>query len=455
MCDDDVEFVIIHKGRGWAAIDVEFVNKPEFRPPPNPIQSACTVSPVKPTDIPRSLMGNPNYTSVSGNNNPFVSQVSPGFTSACNDQVTPASTTKHAVMGDNDSFESIDTSRRSDSLKASDTEDGSGGDVDGEQAKIVFGTEKRGMTITPNSSSPSLNTWWTVPGSELYSNKVVGSVDLFDNSSNQGPLYKGQMFKDKPTLKQVVGSYAFGKRPIICIDATHLKARIRGVLLVAVCKDINEMIYPLAFGFANSECPESWTWFLKKHCKLIQYLDRVMLVSDQHNGIFNAIEAIFPDAAHGIYAYHLAQNLKRFFKQRDDIISLYYRAMYAYCIDDFDRLMAELKETYRKVYNELQGVGIKKFSLSRYPRKRFKGVSINSLVFDLYTTGFLKHAYEFWDISDAIRNRIVLSWEKKSTGKIKEVEDTVCWGEKKVTFLFKVWKKKDTRKQLARNHHLA
>ena len=39
MSDDDVEFVIMHKETGWATIDVEFVNKHEFRPPPNPIQS--------------------------------------------------------------------------------------------------------------------------------------------------------------------------------------------------------------------------------------------------------------------------------------------------------------------------------------------------------------------------------------------------------------------------------
>ncbi|KAK2655418.1 hypothetical protein Ddye_008470 [Dipteronia dyeriana] len=95
-------------------------------------------------------------------------------------------------------------------------------------------------------------------------------------------------------------------RPVIYIDATYLKARTKGVLLVVVCKDGNEMIYPLAFGFANSECTELWIWFLKKLYKLIQYPDRVLLVSDRHNGIFNAMEAIFPDAAHRICAYHLA-----------------------------------------------------------------------------------------------------------------------------------------------------
>ncbi|KAK3193425.1 hypothetical protein Dsin_024735 [Dipteronia sinensis] len=100
-------------------------------------------------------------------------------------------------------------------------------------------------------------------------------------------------------------------RLVICIDATYLKARTIGVLLVAVCKDGNEMICSLAFGFTNFECTESWTWFLKKLCKLIQYLDRVMLVSDWHSGIFNAMEAIFLDAALGICTYHLARNLKK------------------------------------------------------------------------------------------------------------------------------------------------
>ncbi|KAK3221895.1 hypothetical protein Dsin_008920 [Dipteronia sinensis] len=127
-----------------------------------------------------------------------------------------------------------------------------------------------------------MNTGWTILGSELYSIKTVRSVDVFEKSADQGPIYKGQMFKDKPILKRAVGSYAFAER---------------------------------------LEC--------KKLRKLIQYPDRVMLVSDRHNGIFNAIEAIFPYAAHGIFAYYLAQNLKRFCKQMDDVIWLYYRATYA------------------------------------------------------------------------------------------------------------------------------
>ncbi|KAK0573864.1 hypothetical protein LWI29_014719 [Acer saccharum] len=113
------------------------------------------------------------------------------------------------------------------------------------------------------------------------------------------------------------------------------------------------MIYPLAFGFAHSECTESWTWFLKQLRNVIQYPERVMLVSDRHAGIFAGMEAIFPDAAHGVCAYHLSQNLKKFCRQRDDVIKLYFRATYLYRVEEFNCEMAELKATHRKVYDEL------------------------------------------------------------------------------------------------------
>ena len=83
-------------------------------------------------------------------------------------------------MGENDSSESIDTSGRSDSSKTSDTEDDSSGDDDdGGQSATVLGTEERGVSGTPNSSSPSMN-----------SIKAIRSVDVFDNSAYQGTLYK-------------------------------------------------------------------------------------------------------------------------------------------------------------------------------------------------------------------------------------------------------------------------
>ncbi|KAK0595973.1 hypothetical protein LWI29_011581 [Acer saccharum] len=117
-------------------------------------------------------------------------------------------------------------------------------------------------------------------------------------------------------------------RPVIAVDATHLKSKTKGVLLVAVCKDGNEMIYPLAFGFANSECSKSWTWFLKQLHDVILHPELVLIVSDRHTGISNGMRAIFPNSAHVLCAYHLANNLKQHCRKRGDVIYHYYRAAY-------------------------------------------------------------------------------------------------------------------------------
>ncbi|KAK3193285.1 hypothetical protein Dsin_024595 [Dipteronia sinensis] len=89
------------------------------------------------------------------------------------------------------------------------------------------------------------------------------------------------------------------------------------------------------------------------------------------------MEAVFPDAAYGVCAYHLSQNLKRICKQRDDVIKLYYHATYMYRVEEFDREMAELKATFHKVYDELIQVGIEKFSSVHSPGKRYHMMTTN------------------------------------------------------------------------------
>ncbi|KAK2657396.1 hypothetical protein Ddye_010448 [Dipteronia dyeriana] len=46
-------------------------------------------------------------------------------------------------------------------------------------------------------------------------------------------------------------------RPVIAIDATHLKSDYGVVMFVATCKDGMNMVYPLAFGFGDGETDEA------------------------------------------------------------------------------------------------------------------------------------------------------------------------------------------------------
>ena len=48
---------------------------------------------------------------------------------------------------------------------------------------------------------------------------------------------------------------------MIVVDATFLKSKYKGVLLVATAIDGNSNLYPIAFGIADSENDLSWDWF--------------------------------------------------------------------------------------------------------------------------------------------------------------------------------------------------
>ncbi|XP_075103358.1 uncharacterized protein LOC142177984 [Nicotiana tabacum] len=59
-------------------------------------------------------------------------------------------------------------------------------------------------------------------------------------------------------------------RPVIAVDATFLKSKYRGVLFVVVSKDVNNQIFPLCFGVADSENNEAYIWFFGKMRKIVQ-----------------------------------------------------------------------------------------------------------------------------------------------------------------------------------------
>ena len=46
------------------------------------------------------------------------------------------------------------------------------------------------------------------------------------------------------------------------VDACHLKGRTSGQLMVAVGKDGNENMFPIAHAVVEGETKETWIWFL-------------------------------------------------------------------------------------------------------------------------------------------------------------------------------------------------
>ncbi|XP_057809113.1 uncharacterized protein LOC131023586 [Salvia miltiorrhiza] len=59
-----------------------------------------------------------------------------------------------------------------------------------------------------------------------------------------------------------ISPFYFHLRPVIVVDGTHLKGKNSGILFVAVTKDGNEAVFPLAIGVGPIENDESWKWFM-------------------------------------------------------------------------------------------------------------------------------------------------------------------------------------------------
>ncbi|XP_057811879.1 uncharacterized protein LOC131026126 [Salvia miltiorrhiza] len=131
-----------------------------------------------------------------------------------------------------------------------------------------------------------------------------------------------------------------------------------------VTKDGNESLFPLAYGVGPKENDESWTYFMSRIRRVYGQADPLLIVSDQHISIANAIRNEFPNATHGLCYYHLQNNLKHYDKA---VVEVYRQAAFAYEKSDFNRAMNALKVMKRAAYDKLMGIGPEKWARSMCP----------------------------------------------------------------------------------------
>ena len=70
-------------------------------------------------------------------------------------------------------------------------------------------------------------------------------------------------------------------RPIIGLDACHLKTKLGGQLIVAIARDPNEEYFPFAVAVVEVETKDSWTWFINLLLADIGDSKRWTFISDQ------------------------------------------------------------------------------------------------------------------------------------------------------------------------------
>lgn len=118
-------------------------------------------------------------------------------------------------------------------------------------------------------------------------------------------------------------------RRFIDLDGTYWRNRWDLRLLLAVARDGEDEVLPLAWAIAPSESEESWRFFLKHFEAAFREVDHetALVVSDRAKGLEPAIRAELPRVCHTYCAQHLAENIMTTFHPRDKVRNLYWLAV--------------------------------------------------------------------------------------------------------------------------------
>jgi transposase-like protein len=167
-------------------------------------------------------------------------------------------------------------------------------------------------------------------------------------------------------------------RPVIIVDAAHLKGRYLGTNLLAVGMDANNGILPIAYGVGKSETSESWTWFMGHLRDCIGHVSNLTIISDRANSIDMAIRRCFPDAFHGLCGVHLFRNLKSRCAGIKNHKWTYWKAVKAYREVDFDKHMNRLRRVLPQCAETLDNVGFERWSRVHALGARYGFMTSNS-----------------------------------------------------------------------------
>ncbi|KAL0533896.1 hypothetical protein IC582_028171 [Cucumis melo] len=200
--------------------------------------------------------------------------------------------------------------------------------------------------------------------------------------TNPGTIFHMELEDDRffKYLFMAVGACVRGFlnciRPVIVMDGTFLKNKYRGQLIVAVCLDGNNQIYPLAFEVVDRETDDSIQWFLEKLKGAIGEVPNLGFVTDRKTCFAKGISSVFPSAFHGLCVQHLSQNLHDKYKN-DTVATLFYNASRTYRESTFVEAWRHLLAFPNGSGKYLNDVGIARWSRVHCLGRRYNMMTTN------------------------------------------------------------------------------
>ncbi|XP_074321758.1 uncharacterized protein LOC141658929 [Silene latifolia] len=163
------------------------------------------------------------------------------------------------------------------------------------------------LTIYGDGAEQYARVWQYVDAIRQYNHGSTAIV-LVDNIERPPPIFQRMYL----CFKAVKDGFLAGCRPLVGVDGCHLKGAYPGMCLVAVGKDGNNNIYPIAWAVVEVENGETWSWFLKL---LVEDLgkedgDGLTFMSDRQKGLLDAFKVVTPKAELRFCVRHIWANFK-------------------------------------------------------------------------------------------------------------------------------------------------
>ncbi|KAK0604695.1 hypothetical protein LWI29_018367 [Acer saccharum] len=147
-------------------------------------------------------------------------------------------------------------------------------------------------------------------------------------------------------------------------------------MFITTCQDANNQVFPLAYGWGDVECEDSWTWFLMELKKAIGCHVNCIIISNHSPAIKVAMAKEYPEITHGLCGFYMNMNLKNIFKSHI-VCNLFREDSRAHRESEFLEKMQEFSLVNRRSYEYLMRVGPRRWSHAYCPNRRYRGMTSN------------------------------------------------------------------------------
>jgi hypothetical protein len=114
-------------------------------------------------------------------------------------------------------------------------------------------------------------------------------------------------------FKACIDGFLNGCRPYLSIDSTALNGMWNGHMPSAVALDGHNWMFPVAFGYFDSETKDNWVWFMQQLRKAIGPMQHLAICTDACKGLESAVKIVFPEAEMRECFRHLMENMKKYY----------------------------------------------------------------------------------------------------------------------------------------------